>query len=189
MCTKPITEFSSEGNSSKVPTAPTGLRDAASRIACGIPNLKELCSRTIGTFPPLFGRIVPTVQIGTLGAVGTLELWRIVPTVQIVTLGAVGTLELWWYRADSSESDTKHSWNPGTVVVSCRQFRRTLGAVGTLERLPCENNSNRIQKLNIEDKMKDIIFDNDNLPLSLPPSNFHATEKFRMQNNVSSEKH
>jgi hypothetical protein len=68
------------------------------------------------------------------------------------TLGAVGTLELWWYRADSSEGhtaqlepwncggivptvqrDTRRSWNPGTVVVSCRQFRGTHGAVGTLE--------------------------------------------------------
>jgi hypothetical protein len=36
----------------------------------------EQCTRTLGTFQPLFcGRIMPTVQIGTLGAVGTLELF------------------------------------------------------------------------------------------------------------------
>jgi hypothetical protein len=56
---------------------------------------------------------VPIVQIGTLSAVGTLVVF--VPTVQIGTLSAVGTLELWWYRADSSDRDTRRSWNPGTV--------------------------------------------------------------------------
>jgi hypothetical protein len=194
-------ELSSKGNSSKVPTgstAPTGL---CNNLA-GLPSL-ELCTRTLGTFKPLFGGggIMLTVQIGIhsaqlepwncslwrtaltrgflqreqfqspycthqamrqLGSLSSFELctwnntaivlWWYPATVQIGTLKAVGILELFPLENNSNRVVliwTMHfndleQYSHCLVVVSCWQFIQigTLSAVGTLELLPLENNSN-----------------------------------------------